>query len=216
MREHAAFYTIVKDFLMHRASIPALFNALAMHLFVMCTSTSTERELAENRARTSMLSFDALQQCWPAASWVYLMFKTVLDKLETKFKAESSTRAQRRDRQAAVEPVESVSSVVEVPNPGSGYTQGPESQGWPIKPPWPPLDSASAVEDTSQKCDRGATISLPAEASGPVGEMSGTTEWAALLHSVFEVPTDTYQANPDEFFKLLDIPAWEFGIQEAE
>ncbi|KAG8631350.1 hypothetical protein KVT40_000490 [Elsinoe batatas] len=55
-------------------TIPAIFNALAMHLYTMCSGHRLERELAENRVRTCMLGLQVLESSWPVGSWVYRLF----------------------------------------------------------------------------------------------------------------------------------------------
>ncbi|KAJ5379915.1 transcriptional regulator family: Fungal Specific TF [Penicillium cataractarum] len=51
-------------------TIPALFNSLAIHVFMICTSRAIGRELAENRARTCMLGLTSLQESWPVSGWI--------------------------------------------------------------------------------------------------------------------------------------------------
>ncbi|KAF2226143.1 hypothetical protein BDZ85DRAFT_272687 [Elsinoe ampelina] len=60
-------------------TIPAVFNALAMHLYTMCSGHRLERELAENRVRTCMLGLQVLESSWPVGSWVYRLFVHNLD-----------------------------------------------------------------------------------------------------------------------------------------
>ncbi|KAF7563928.1 hypothetical protein G7046_g205 [Stylonectria norvegica] len=89
---------VMEDFLTSSAgrlcqihTIPAIFNALAIHLLVLCTSSKIRHELAENRWRICMLGLSVMQESWPVGGWVYRFFATIMDRL----KAKSSTN--RRD-----------------------------------------------------------------------------------------------------------------------
>lgn len=64
--------------------VPALFNALAMHVYAICTSPPIGRELSENRAHMCMLGLAALQDSWPLSAWVFHLFKSIMDKLKNR------------------------------------------------------------------------------------------------------------------------------------
>ena len=64
--------------------VPALFNALAMHVYAMCTSPPIGREVSENRAHMCMLGLASLQDSWPLSAWVFHLFKSIMDKLKNR------------------------------------------------------------------------------------------------------------------------------------
>jgi hypothetical protein len=80
------------------SSIPALFNALAMHVFAIWTSSSVSRELAENRARICMLGLVTLQESWPVGGWVLRLFVSVLERLKSRLTQERQSRAASSER----------------------------------------------------------------------------------------------------------------------
>ncbi|KAH8700747.1 fungal-specific transcription factor domain-containing protein [Talaromyces proteolyticus] len=65
-------------------TIPALFNALAMHVFSICMSGAIGRELAENRARTCMLGLRCLQESWPVSGWILKLWVDIMERLKAK------------------------------------------------------------------------------------------------------------------------------------
>lgn len=69
--------------------IPALFNALAMHVLTMCTSAAVGRELAETRAKVCMLGLGSLQKSWPVGGWVYQLWASIMDRLQRKLQHEN-------------------------------------------------------------------------------------------------------------------------------
>ncbi|KAF2792173.1 hypothetical protein K505DRAFT_279309 [Melanomma pulvis-pyrius CBS 109.77] len=73
-------------------TIPALFNALAIHVFTICTSRPVGRELAENRARICMLGLATLQESWPVGGWVLRLFVSVLERLKSRLAQETQSR----------------------------------------------------------------------------------------------------------------------------
>lgn len=72
-------------------SIPALFNALAMHMLDMCTSQSLGQTLAKNRAQICMLGLRSLQDSWPVGGWVYKLFVYTIQQLQDRLEGRSST-----------------------------------------------------------------------------------------------------------------------------
>jgi hypothetical protein len=65
-------------------SIPAIFNAMAMHVFAICTSNPLGRELAENRARICMHGLAKMQESWPVGGWVYRLWIPIMERLRAR------------------------------------------------------------------------------------------------------------------------------------
>ncbi|KAG5744560.1 hypothetical protein H9Q70_012735 [Fusarium xylarioides] len=66
--------------------IPALFNALAMHLLSLCESRELEnfqvrKGLAEARSDICMLGLEVLQESWPVGRWVYRLFSMIRSRM---------------------------------------------------------------------------------------------------------------------------------------
>ncbi|KLP03310.1 related to cutinase transcription factor 1 beta [Fusarium fujikuroi] len=67
-------------------TIPALFNALAMHLLSLCESRELEnfqvrKGLAEARSDICMLGLEVLQESWPVGRWVYRLFAMIRNRM---------------------------------------------------------------------------------------------------------------------------------------
>ncbi|KAG5764918.1 hypothetical protein H9Q72_006990 [Fusarium xylarioides] len=67
-------------------TIPALFNALAMHLLSLCESRELEnfqvrKGLAEARSDICMLGLEVLQESWPVGRWVYRLFSMIRSRM---------------------------------------------------------------------------------------------------------------------------------------
>ncbi|KAF5643544.1 cutinase transcription factor 1 beta [Fusarium tjaetaba] len=67
-------------------TIPALFNALAMHLLSLCESRELEnfqvrKGLGEARSDICMLGLEVLQESWPVGRWVYRLFAMIRSRM---------------------------------------------------------------------------------------------------------------------------------------
>lgn len=63
-------------------SIAALFNALAVHVYTICTSGAVDRSLAETRATVCMLALSAMKRSWPVSGWVLKLFEMIMHRLK--------------------------------------------------------------------------------------------------------------------------------------
>jgi hypothetical protein len=96
--------------------ITALFNALAVHVYMICTSYTIDQGLAEIRARVCMMGLASMQESWPVGGWVLKLFDSIMERLkqplqERQAKSRKTTVKQKTNKQnevddnSAVEPV---------------------------------------------------------------------------------------------------------------
>lgn len=181
-------------------SIPALHNALAMHLLTICTSNSMERELAENHVRVCMLGLNLLQQSWPVVGWVLLMFKTFIHKLQEKYRETQHTFTR-------VWPVSQQTSELRSTSDSARFDAGFALQSTDN----PTLQNSSAQRSYGEgySSTNGGGFDLTQTSSGYNAntEEIPFNDWP-FIQSLFDI--DPHQANPsdpDGFFELLNIPA---------
>ncbi|OAP59574.1 hypothetical protein AYL99_06872 [Fonsecaea erecta] len=63
-------------------TITALFNALAVHVYSICTSQAANHDLAEMRAKVCMLGLASMQESWPVGGWVLKLFDRIMQRLK--------------------------------------------------------------------------------------------------------------------------------------
>lgn len=78
--------------------IAALFNALAVHVYTICTSRAIDRSLAETRAKVCMLGLSAMQNAWPVGGWVLKLFEMIMHKLRSSTRTRTSNTDRRSKR----------------------------------------------------------------------------------------------------------------------
>lgn len=74
----------------------ALFNALAMHVYVICTSQALPRQLAEARANMCMMGLAALQESWPVGGWVLKLLESIMKRLQSTSRHQSRSLSHNR------------------------------------------------------------------------------------------------------------------------
>lgn len=163
----------------------------------MCTSRTVDRALAENRIRICMLGLNSLQECWPVGSWVYLMFKTVVKKLQSKFHVEesslvpSSIDVPRRQQQPQRQPL---------PVRGSGDGDMPSMMDHADSgPAYNQMDIEGDIRHTNFPSNRDAYSGFP------LTDTFG--EDYTFLQSLFDLdPFQAHHYDLERFFEQLDMP----------
>lgn len=78
--------------------IAALFNALAVHVYLICTSDTVIKGLAKTRAHVCMMGLASLQQSWPVGSWVLKLFNSIMARLKMAAQDPNTTKQARQFR----------------------------------------------------------------------------------------------------------------------
>ncbi|KAF5680277.1 cutinase transcription factor 1 beta [Fusarium denticulatum] len=111
-------------------TIPALFNALAMHLLSLCESRELEnfqvrKGLGEARSDICMLGLEVLQESWPVGRWVYRLFAMIRSRMREYAQPEPSGMVNH--------PAPSYPLIQEEPDRGGEASRGDiqeDTQGW--------------------------------------------------------------------------------------
>ncbi|OQV04842.1 Fungal specific transcription factor domain-containing protein [Cladophialophora immunda] len=73
-------------------TVTALFSALAVHMYAICTSQAVNHDLAEMRAKVCMLGLASMQEAWPVGGWVLKLFDRIMQRLKAKTPYDKESR----------------------------------------------------------------------------------------------------------------------------
>lgn len=101
--------------------ITALFNALAIHVYSICTSYAVDHDLAEMRAKVCMMGLASMQKSWPVGGWVLKLFDRIMEKLKTPIQDKQSRKSEqvsfRRNNSKGKEEYAPISWLSSAPEP---------------------------------------------------------------------------------------------------
>jgi hypothetical protein len=171
-------------------SIPALHNALAIHVFAICTSQAIGRELAENRARTCMLGLVTLQKSWPAGNWVHRFFVSIMERLQSKAQRDSVTS----ERGTPTKPAKEAST----PRQNGDHPFRP----WEVQTPGREYDS----ERHADRLRRDQATQMQNFYQYEIQDI-GSRSYVPDIFTFGDASIDTVFAQ-GEFFDHLNLPTW--------